>query len=267
MPKTPAPHDKYNPYTQISNRLIHDRNLSLQALGLITYFLSKRDDHYFTIRELIFSHTNGRASLRSTINELISHGYLFKYRLRNPNNLLSTYYFSIFEHSTKTTTSSIGHLSTVDNSAFGNSTVGDSPIANNKIVLKTKKDKTTTPTNVVNTDVGVFSKITEKERIELLDLFLKLGIMSSKKMFDKFNNRDILKYTRWMYNEKIEADNPTGYLISACQRKFVIKSIPQDRKKIPGNFIYQCKKCLEPFGYDSKISNYEFCNTCSGRTF
>jgi len=264
--------DKDNTFTQVRKSFIFDSRLRMKTRFLLTFLISKPDSWCFNYPDILKSCPEGIYSIRSSIRELIKFGYISHTQDRLPDKRFSYSNYMISETPVFFTPKKTTLPPHVDFPHTGSPHTG-SPHADlgNTAYIKTKilREETTTtkPTKVVNTKAGVVSKISKEENIEILSIFCKLGIMPSKKMFDNFNNHDILKYSRWMYNEEIKANNPTGYLISALQRKFVITPIPEHRKKIPGHFVYQCKKCLEPFGYDSKISNYELCNTCAERKF
>lgn len=63
-------------FTQVDNRVISDKRMSLKALGLFTYMWSKPDDWEFYVLAISKDFKDGRDSIRSAINELISLGYL-----------------------------------------------------------------------------------------------------------------------------------------------------------------------------------------------
>lgn len=65
-------------YTIIPNIGLEDCTLSAKAKGLLAYMLSKSDDWIFYQRELQEHFTDGKASIRSAMSELIEHGYIVK---------------------------------------------------------------------------------------------------------------------------------------------------------------------------------------------
>ena len=73
-----------------------DRRLSLKAVGLHSFILSKPDDWKIIIQNIINSHTDGRESVYSGIRELIELGYWVKYPVRK-NGKIHHYQTDIYE--------------------------------------------------------------------------------------------------------------------------------------------------------------------------
>lgn len=65
-------------YTIIPNVGLEDPTLSAKAKGLLAYMLSKPDDWTFYQRELEQHFTDGKASIRSAMVDLVKHGYIVK---------------------------------------------------------------------------------------------------------------------------------------------------------------------------------------------
>lgn len=66
-------------FTQVSNKLLKDTDLSFQAKGLMCYILSHTDNFEFSTKQLSkVSSKNGDASIRSILKELEDKGYLKK---------------------------------------------------------------------------------------------------------------------------------------------------------------------------------------------
>ncbi|USS87490.1 helix-turn-helix domain-containing protein [Fructilactobacillus hinvesii] len=70
-------------YSMISNQLVQDDRLSWKARGLFGYLWSQPDDWQFYETEVAKHAADGRASLRSGLNELEKYGYLRRERQRN----------------------------------------------------------------------------------------------------------------------------------------------------------------------------------------
>ena len=64
---------KSKDYTTICNRIFKDRRLSLKAKGLLAMLLSLSDHWDLTVAGLEVILKEGKASIKSTINELIKH--------------------------------------------------------------------------------------------------------------------------------------------------------------------------------------------------
>jgi DNA-binding MarR family transcriptional regulator len=76
MPIIRAIHDKDHPYTVISNALVNDPSLSLNALAVMTYVLSKPDDWSVSATDIQRRFKIGRGKAYNILNELIERGYL-----------------------------------------------------------------------------------------------------------------------------------------------------------------------------------------------
>lgn len=83
-------------YTTMCNFHFDDRRLSLKAVGLHSFILSKPDDWKIIIQNIIHSHTDGRESVYSGIRELVKFGYWVKYPVRK-NGKISYYQTDIYE--------------------------------------------------------------------------------------------------------------------------------------------------------------------------
>lgn len=65
-------------FTIIDNEAIEDARLSLEALGLLAYLLSKPDDWNVVVEQLIASRPNGRRAVRAALAELEKFGYIVR---------------------------------------------------------------------------------------------------------------------------------------------------------------------------------------------
>lgn len=63
-------------FTQISNDLLNDSEITLQAKGLLTLFLSNTEDWKIVMPNIIKRSKNGRDSHYGILDELIYHGYV-----------------------------------------------------------------------------------------------------------------------------------------------------------------------------------------------
>ncbi|MPW02872.1 helix-turn-helix domain-containing protein [Limosilactobacillus fermentum] len=84
-------------FTQVDNRVISDKRMSLKALGLFTYMWSKPDDWEFYVLAISKDFKDGRDSIRSAINELISLGYVKRTRKHKENGQLAAYDYILFD--------------------------------------------------------------------------------------------------------------------------------------------------------------------------
>ncbi|MGY0225984.1 helix-turn-helix domain-containing protein [Limosilactobacillus fermentum] len=84
-------------FTQVDNRVISDKRMSLKALGLFTYMWSKPDDWEFYVSVISNDFKDGRDSIRSAINELINLGYVKRTRKHKENGQLAAYDYILFD--------------------------------------------------------------------------------------------------------------------------------------------------------------------------
>lgn len=74
-----------NRFTQISNDFLWDKNITLQAKGLLSIFLSNADDWDLNMKEIIQRSKNGRDAHYKIVNELITHGYFARVEIKSKN--------------------------------------------------------------------------------------------------------------------------------------------------------------------------------------
>ncbi|MGW8787942.1 nuclease, partial [Heyndrickxia sporothermodurans] len=73
-------------YTQVGNGLLWDKNVTLQAKGLLSIFLSNTESWKLNMREVFTRSKNGRDAQFKVVNELIEHGYFARVEIRNEKN-------------------------------------------------------------------------------------------------------------------------------------------------------------------------------------
>lgn len=283
MPIKRAIHNNLHHYTVISNRLVIDKNLSLQAKGLMLYFLSKPDNFYFTIRSLLYAHSNEIFSLRSTIKELIFYGYVLQNRVRNPDGTFGSYYFLILESPIKTTTSSKSDYSTVDDSTVDDSTVDYSTPAKDKIVLNTEKEvRSSSSTKVVNItadddspklkkikketkSIDSFQNKISPEEVKLknetIAYLQSLNIMNINFIIRKYGLKNVSVYAHGLSGFIKKANSPTAYLVASIKNNLPIPSDPEPEL---GLSVFQpfCSKCTKMFSYLDYEPTRTLCPKC-----
>jgi hypothetical protein len=89
---------KENPYTQIYNSVFEDRTLSYQALGLLSYLLSKPNNWQVVMADVERKGVNGRESTRNAIKELVERGYIAREPKRDADTgRLKGWVYDVFE--------------------------------------------------------------------------------------------------------------------------------------------------------------------------
>jgi hypothetical protein len=75
-----------NRYTQMDNAATWDKELTLQAKGLLLIFLSNKGDWDLHMKEIITRSKNGRDAHYKVVDELIEKGYFARIEIRNEKN-------------------------------------------------------------------------------------------------------------------------------------------------------------------------------------
>lgn len=261
--------NKTHPFTQIPNSLINDKRLTLKSKSILIFLLSKRKTWCFNFYEILINNKIGITSLRSSIKELISFGYLFTLQSRNPDGTFTYSDYKIFETPlkltpTKTTTQPCDAFPHADGPHADEPHTDNVNTANLNLKKHEHKITTTTSTNVDNTTAAVDEFKLKNQKTEAIQLLNQLNILNSKNIFAKFKLSDILTCARFLTERRYNMRNPTGYFLDTIKEQWWI----DDKTKIGDTFDelfqYRCKKCHIIFKYPEKQKNYDFCNKCGG---
>ncbi|WP_031487315.1 hypothetical protein [Streptomyces bicolor] len=87
-------------FTQIANGLFRDNRLSYRAKGIFGYISTHQDGWQVTVAGLVRSGPDGRDAVRTGLQELETHGYLIRERLRRTKGTLGEIVYSITDHPT-----------------------------------------------------------------------------------------------------------------------------------------------------------------------
>lgn len=88
--------DKANPYVSIHKGFLSDRNLSWRSKGILTYLLSKPDDWVVRVEDIRNHAREADRAVRSSIQELVSCGYLVK-RVIRERGRFSRFEYDVYE--------------------------------------------------------------------------------------------------------------------------------------------------------------------------
>ena len=143
--------DKDNPYVLLNKQFLNNADLTLKGKGLLTYLLSLPDDWKIYEDEIVKHHKDGKASVRSTIKELISTGYIKRERIRNSSGQLNGYNYYVYEipttsenpkmdkpltvNSTLLSNNSTNNYSTNNENNYKGRTSGDDPTYEKECVI------------------------------------------------------------------------------------------------------------------------------------
>ena len=134
MPIIRAIHDKDHPYTVISNALVNDQSLSLNALAVMTYLISKPNDWRVRADDIQRRFQISRGKVYNILDELMERGYLSREIIRQGGRVKECRY-TVMEHP-------VPALPDTD------SPLPDSPLLENQLVVNRDNDKVITlPSN------------------------------------------------------------------------------------------------------------------------
>ncbi|MDQ0956077.1 hypothetical protein QFZ24_010086 [Streptomyces phaeochromogenes] len=85
-------------FTQIANGLFRDSRLTYKAKGIFGYISTHQDGWQVTVAGLVRSGPDGRDAVRTGLQELETHGYLIRERLRRTTGTLGEIVYSITDH-------------------------------------------------------------------------------------------------------------------------------------------------------------------------
>ena len=149
MPIIRAIHDKDHPYTVISNALVNDPSLSLNALAVMTYLISKPHDWRVRADDIQRRFQISRGKVYNILDELMERGYLSREIIRQGGRVKECRY-TVMEHP-------VPALPDTD------SPLPDLPLLENQLVVNQHNDKVITlPSNEI-----------KKEREKKKDFSLK----------------------------------------------------------------------------------------------
>lgn len=89
--------EKTRDYTVMANHHLRNKALSLKAKGLLSYMLSLPEDWNYTLSGLATSCKDGLDSVRQAVNELESHGYVVRSRVRDARGRLRDTEYVVYE--------------------------------------------------------------------------------------------------------------------------------------------------------------------------
>lgn len=92
-----AQHNRENPYTLISNKVLRDTTIRHNDRGILCQLLSWSDAHRLCIEALVKKSVEGRDAIRSSIDRLIKSGYIIKNTIKNGKGQYDTVTYTIFE--------------------------------------------------------------------------------------------------------------------------------------------------------------------------
>lgn len=92
-----AEHNKDNPYTVISNKLLRDHSIKRSDKGLLVELLSWSDKHRVCIQALIKKGKEGRDAIHGMLTRLESAGYIKRTQIKNNDGTFGKVLYQIYE--------------------------------------------------------------------------------------------------------------------------------------------------------------------------
>lgn len=86
-----------NPFVQIDKLFLSDNKVSFKAKGILAYILSKPDGWTIRVNDLVKRSADGKAAIGSGIDELMLHGYIFKYQDRKEDGTFGEWVYEVYE--------------------------------------------------------------------------------------------------------------------------------------------------------------------------
>lgn len=264
-----APKNSANPFTQVSNNIINDNRLTLKSKALLFYFLSRPPSWCFNFRDILLSNNVGIKSVRSSIRELISIGYIFPFQSHRPNGDFDYFNYTVYETPVK-----ISSIKTTipAHDPFGNALEGctleantllSTPL-NNKIKIKFKKETTSTPTKVVISKAAVVSSDYPEKKQECITLCNALNIMCPDSLIKKYGLDRVFKNVKDFNGFISTAKNPTGCLVSSIKDNWIPSILKNDEPK-PRVIFQDCSVCLKYFSYLGFKRTHTVCQKCKNK--
>lgn len=93
-------HKRKDNYTIVNNRPIRDKKISFKATGLLLYLMHLPEDWRLNLRDLTNRKTDGWSAVRSGIDELVRHRYVFIERERDPSGRFTRCIWTITDEPT-----------------------------------------------------------------------------------------------------------------------------------------------------------------------
>lgn len=110
-----ARHDKENPYSLISNRLLRDTTIKHSDRGLMCQLLSWSDYHRLCIQAIVKKSIEGRDAIRGMIDRLVQAGYIRMIQHKAQNGQFDSVTYHIYEQSSGAVVADLDLSGIVDN--------------------------------------------------------------------------------------------------------------------------------------------------------
>ena len=160
-------------YFIASKYYVEDENISWKAKGIMSYLFSKPDDWQIYQTQLEKVSKDGKASVRSTINELIDNGYMTRQSRRKSNGDFDGYDYTLHEYPT--------------NDGVRKMEDAKMEIAKMEIAKSDTTNNNSTNNDLTNNDINISAtKVTQEQFDQWWNLYDKK--LDKKKAFSLFKS-------------------------------------------------------------------------------
>ena len=214
-------------YFIASKYYVEDEKISWKAKGIMSYLFSKPDDWQIYQTQLEKVSIDGKASVRSTINELIDNGYMTRQSRRKSNGDFDGYDYTLHEYPTND----------------GVRKMGDAKmeIAKMEIAKSDTTNNNSTNNDLTNNDINTSAtKVTQEQFEEWWNLYNK------KK--DKKKANSLFKSTLKKYDYETIMKGTKEYLKTIKDKQY---------QKYPKTFLSQ-ESFLNDYGDEVKTSEESY---------
>lgn len=219
--------DKENPYVMLNKYSLYDKNLSYKAKGILSYCLSRPDNWEFYEEEISSHSTDGLASIKTGLKELMNKGYIVRKRKRDVLGKFKGYEYLVYEvpqtikeDSLSATISPKCDFPTTDNPLTENPTL-EKPSTENRMLLN---NDNTNYRNKLNNELSNSSN-SSKGNMEVFKHFEKCNFGLLSPMLIEKIAADIEIYSREWVIKAAEISDEAG-----VHRYDYVKSILENWK-------------------------------------
>ena len=223
-------------YFIASKYYVEDEKISWKAKGIMSYLFSKPDDWQIYQTQLEKVSIDGKASVRSTINELIDNGYMTRQSRRKSNGDFDGYDYTLHEYPTNDGVRKMEDAKMED--------------AKMEIAKSDTTNNNSTNNDLTNNDINTSAtKVTQEQFDQWWNLYDKK--LDKKKAFSLFKSalkkhdfetimngtKDYLK----TITDKQYQKYPKTFLSQESYMNDYSKEIPNDNQNAGGSYFEQVK--------------------------
>ena len=219
-------------YFIASKYYVEDENISWKAKGIMSYLFSKPDDWQIYQTQLEKVSKDGKASVRSTINELIDNGYMTRQSRRKSNGDFDGYDYTLHEYPTNDGVRKMEDAKMED---------AKMEIAKMEIAKSDTTNNNSTNNDLTNNDINISATdVTQEQFEEWWNLYNK------KK--DKKKANSLFKSTLKKYDYETIMKGTEEYLKTIKDKQY---------QKYPKTFLSQ-ESFLNDYGDEVKTSEESY---------